>query len=164
MRHAISSLPVHWRYTRTGRAIGGREENPYHGERSFAITRSLRPRLVPTRPAWENNVCAFLPLLCVIVFVLYLGSLDTDASERGFQRLLPSFIDNFAALFDVYKAQEELRKMGAVLMSAGGVALAINSSSNPIEPRNAATAILAGGTLVLIGAFRASRKQDEAPQ
>lgn len=51
------------------------------------------------------------------------------------------------------KIQDEVRKIGTVLISAGAVALALDNPKNPVEPQEAILAILTGVIWVLVGSL-----------
>lgn len=59
------------------------------------------------------------------------------------------------------KIQDEVRKLGTVLISAGSVALALDNPKNPVEPQEALLAILIGTIFVLAGAMDTRRKGTE---
>jgi hypothetical protein len=63
------------------------------------------------------------------------------------------FIFKVKDLFDFEKFQDEVRKIGTVLISAGALALAIDNPKNPVDPHEALLAILMGIILVFIGAL-----------
>lgn len=109
---------------------------------------------------------AFLPLLGVILFVLYLSAVPNTVGSSRFRQKILRFvtpvIDNFVLLFWLEKIQDEIRKIGTILLSAGGVALAINNPGNPVEPRSAAIAILAGSVLLLVGSLRTDNEKEKS--
>jgi hypothetical protein len=63
------------------------------------------------------------------------------------------FIFKVKDLLNFEKLQDEVRKIGTVLISAGAVALAIDNPKNPVAPGEALLAILIGTLLVLAGAL-----------
>jgi hypothetical protein len=57
-------------------------------------------------------------------------------------------------LIDWKLIQDELRKIGAFLSSAGFLGLAINNSKSPVDPVDAFGAIILGIIFLATGAFR----------